>query len=210
NLQSIGIEVCENSDGNHDKAMQNAQWLIRKLMSDHNISINNVVPHKKWSGKNCPNRILPIWDSFIRGVRETSDKLYKVQIGAYKLKKNADAQAKKAKSKGFDVYIVKEKGLYKVQIGAYSEKANANKQVIKAKRAGFDVYVDGPSSGKPTPAEFKVGQKVKVKQSAKTYSRTTTPIPARVKGKAYTIQQVSNNDVLLKEIVSWVRKSDVQ
>src|SRR5690625_2302856 len=225
NLTSIGIEICENSDGNHDKAMQNAQWLIRKLMSDHNISIKNVVPHKHWSGKNCPNRILPIWDKFIDGLKEQpkSDNLYKVQIGAYKQKVNADLQAKRAKNKGFDTYILREKELYKVQIGAYNKLENAQKQADKAKKAGFETYIENAQQStssttkpKPTPKPapkpkvFKVGQRVKIKTTAKKYSRANVTIPARVKGKSYTIHQVGKNDVLLKEIVSWVKKSDVE
>src|SRR5690625_2035001 len=57
---------------------------------------------------------------------------------------------------------------------------------------------------------LKVGQKVKIKSSAKKYSRANVTIPSRVKGKTYTIQQVGKDDVLLKEIVSWVKKTDVQ
>ncbi|BBP90905.1 hypothetical protein BsIDN1_45230 [Bacillus safensis] len=47
NMMSIGIEICENADGNFEKAVENAQWLIRKLMQDQGIPLANVVPHKK-------------------------------------------------------------------------------------------------------------------------------------------------------------------
>src|SRR5690625_1796774 len=70
-----------------------------------------------------------------------SEKLHKVQIGAYKNKANADRQSKRAKDKGFDTYILYEKGLYKVQIGAFSKKSNADQLATKAKKAGFDVYI---------------------------------------------------------------------
>src|SRR5690625_1791717 len=63
---------------------------------------------------------------------------------------------------------------------------------------------------KSAPRTFKVGQKVRIKSSAKKYSRANVTIPSRVKGKTYTIQQVGKDDVLLKEIVSWVKKTDVQ
>ena len=56
--------------------------------------------------------------------------------------------------------------------------------------------------------DFKVGQKVKVKSSATHYA-TGQSIPSWVKGNMYTIQQVKPDRVLLKEIVSWVYKSDV-
>src|SRR5690625_128457 len=63
---------------------------------------------------------------------------------------------------------------------------------------------------KSAPRTYKVGQKVRIKSSAKKYSRANVTIPSRVKGKTYTIQQVGKDDVLLKEIVSWVKKTDVQ
>lgn len=68
NMKSIGIEICENSDGNFEKAVANAQWLIRQLMTDQGISFANVVPHKHWSGKQCPRKLLNRWDSFKAGI----------------------------------------------------------------------------------------------------------------------------------------------
>src|SRR5690625_1308434 len=56
---------------------------------------------------------------------------------------------------------------------------------------------------------FKVGQKVKIKSSAKKYSRANVTIPSKYKNKSYTIQQVGKDDVLIKELYSWVRKSDL-
>lgn len=67
----------------------------------------------------------------------------------------------------------------------------------------------GTSSNKQTPKSFKIGSKVRIKSSAKKYSRSNTNIPSKYKGKSYTIQQVGNNDVLLKELYSWVRKSNL-
>ncbi|MGN7326552.1 peptidoglycan recognition protein family protein [Bacillus pumilus] len=68
NMKSIGIEICENADGNFEKAVENAQWLIRKLMTEQGIPLANVVPHKRWSGKNCPRQLLNRWDSFKAGI----------------------------------------------------------------------------------------------------------------------------------------------
>lgn len=58
-----------------------------------------------------------------------------------------------------------------------------------------------------TPS-FKVGGKVKIKNSAKKYA-TGQNIPNSVKGKSYTIQQIKSDRVLLKEIYSWVKKTDL-
>jgi LysM repeat protein len=57
--------------------------------------------------------------------------------------------------------------------------------------------------------EFKVGDKVKIKSSATHYA-TGQNIPSWVKGKTYTIMQVKTDRVLLKEIMSWVYKKDVE
>lgn len=54
NTQSIGIEMCVNSDGDFSKTVNNTVELVRYLMDKHNIPISNVVQHNKWSGKNCP------------------------------------------------------------------------------------------------------------------------------------------------------------
>ncbi|ERH57449.1 MULTISPECIES: N-acetylmuramoyl-L-alanine amidase [Bacillus amyloliquefaciens group] len=68
NRKSIGIEICENSDGDFEKAVANAQWLIKKLMKEQGISLANVVPHQRWSGKYCPHKLLDRWDSFKAGI----------------------------------------------------------------------------------------------------------------------------------------------
>ena len=66
NTRSIGIEICEHTSQDWDKAKANAVVLIKQLMSDLNIPIQNVVPHKHWSGKYCPHKILDEgWDKFI-------------------------------------------------------------------------------------------------------------------------------------------------
>ncbi|MGR6854901.1 N-acetylmuramoyl-L-alanine amidase [Bacillus halotolerans] len=67
--------------------------------------------------------------------------LYKVQIGAFKVKANADNLATSAESKGFDAIVLLKDGLYKVQIGAFSSKENADALAAKAENTGFDAMV---------------------------------------------------------------------
>lgn len=66
---------------------------------------------------------------------ESSKKLYRVQVGAFSKKANADAFCAKLKGEGFDTYIVKVGKYYKVQVGAYSIKANAENTLKKLKAA---------------------------------------------------------------------------
>jgi len=68
NARSIGIEICENIDGDYDKAEANAVALVHYLMKEMNIKKENVFPHQHWSGKWCPHKILERkggWSSFM-------------------------------------------------------------------------------------------------------------------------------------------------
>lgn len=55
NENSIGIEMCINSDGNFDKMYTKTVSLVKHLMEEYNISIDNVVRHYDASRKICPN-----------------------------------------------------------------------------------------------------------------------------------------------------------
>ena len=76
NKESIHIEICVNSDGDYKKAVQNAAELVRKIMKDENIPIENVVQHNHWSGKNCPSIMrggkVITWTTFINMIKATS------------------------------------------------------------------------------------------------------------------------------------------
>ncbi|WP_375163209.1 N-acetylmuramoyl-L-alanine amidase [Laceyella sacchari] len=70
NRKSIGIEICVNADGDFGRAQENAIKLVKMLIDKYKIPISRVVPHKHWSGKNCPANLLKQWSSFIARVRQ--------------------------------------------------------------------------------------------------------------------------------------------
>lgn len=75
NVLSIQIEICTNSDGNFLKAVENAAWLVRQLMTKHNLAVKDVVQHNNWSGKNCPENLRNgskgiNWNGFISSLRD--------------------------------------------------------------------------------------------------------------------------------------------
>ncbi|WP_139365658.1 peptidoglycan recognition protein family protein [Shouchella patagoniensis] len=74
NRNSIGIELCVNSDGNFSRTRRNAAALVRQLMANHNIPISRVVPHQHWSGKNCPANLNNSgqYDDFLRQVMNSN------------------------------------------------------------------------------------------------------------------------------------------
>lgn len=55
NRNSIGIEICINSDGNRQKSIENTLILVRELMKELNIPIERVIRHYDASRKNCPS-----------------------------------------------------------------------------------------------------------------------------------------------------------
>lgn len=65
NSRSIGIEICMYKGIDEQAAWRNAVWLVAKLAKKYGIPLIKVVPHKHWTGKNCPSRILPHWSEFL-------------------------------------------------------------------------------------------------------------------------------------------------
>lgn len=73
NRTSIAIEICVNEDGDFEKAKENTRILVQYLMQE--TGIKNIVPHKHWSGKNCPMNILSSgWDEFLNWLHVDIDK----------------------------------------------------------------------------------------------------------------------------------------
>ncbi len=65
NRKSIGIEIAEVYG-----AERTAIKFVAELVKSTGVSIENIVPHKHWSGKNCPRLILPHWDKFIDDIKK--------------------------------------------------------------------------------------------------------------------------------------------
>lgn len=63
--------------------------------------------------------------------------IYRVQVGAYLLKANADRMLKKLKKKGFNAVVIKSGAVYRVQVGAYTKIENAQTMQENLKHRGF-------------------------------------------------------------------------
>jgi len=74
NSNSIGIEICVNSDGDFEKARQNCIELVKWLMPQVWLGSERVVRHYDSSGKHCPATMLDhpeMWDDFKRQIKNT-------------------------------------------------------------------------------------------------------------------------------------------
>lgn len=304
NTNSIGIEICVNSDGNFKQAVKNASELTKKIMEDENISANNVVQHNHWSGKNCPTNLRNgskgvNWNDFkamLTGKSNTTSSTPKPSKPKPSAPKVSGSVVDYLKSKGQDSSYTNRKKLAtkhgikgyegteaqniallnKLQSSSkpkpsnpkapsmasaykgkrlesktnglrfYNKPSWADKDVVGKvnKGSGFPTIVSRHKVGnsyqykvknskgatyyitassqfvtvggaskpvskpKPKAKSIKVGSKVTVNNSAKFYT-TGEKIPNRIKGKTYTVMQVGNGKVLLKEIMSWVKQKDV-
>ncbi|HEY8364330.1 MAG TPA: N-acetylmuramoyl-L-alanine amidase [Haloplasmataceae bacterium] len=73
NVNSIGIEVAVNQDGDFTKARQNAIDLTINIMRELKMDISQLKRHYDASGKYCPTNMLQnpvLWDDFVKQVEK--------------------------------------------------------------------------------------------------------------------------------------------
>lgn len=69
------------------------------------------------------------------------EKLYRVQVGAYNNKENADRTLDSLLVEGFPAFLLYEDGYYKVQVGAYEFLTNAIKMEQRLRRFRYNTYI---------------------------------------------------------------------
>lgn len=221
NENGINIEMCVNRDGDYKKMLDKTVELVKSLMIKYNIPKENVITHQKTSPQNkpCPRNLLSgakgvTWSQFIAKLDEkpTETKPVDKPKPPTESKPKGDMKTtsivnylksiNQPSSFAHRAKLAKQYGI-KMYVGTASQ----NTKLLNLLRKG------GTVSKPPTttkPKTFKVGDKVKIKSSADKYSRTNVTIPARYKNKTMTVQQVGKDDVLIKEVYSWVKKEHIQ
>lgn len=150
NKNVIHIEVChpDKSGKFTEKSIAALSELVPYLMKKYGIDSNNVVRHYDLTGKHCPMYYVDKtrWAELkqrITGEKSAVSKLYRVQIGAFSVRSNAESYLKQADKKGFSGFIVEaaKNKLYRVQIGAFASRQNAQNYLAQAKQKGFDGFI---------------------------------------------------------------------
>ena len=185
-------------------------------------SKQNMGAHRWFANKSCPgdylynrmgdiaNKVNALIGNDVKSPEP--EILYRVQVGSYKQKANADSQLVKVKAAGFDTYMVQVDGLYKIQVGSYKQKANADSMLAKVKAKGFSAFVT-TKSGTPvssSSSSFAVGNKVKVKSGAKTY--TGGNLSSSVYSTVYDVIQIDGDRVVIglrKAVTAAMNKKDL-
>ena len=160
NRESVGIEICENSDGDRKQAEKNAAELTAKLLKENKLPISRVKQHYHWSGKNCP-RVLRKrkggWEGFLADVERalnSAKTVYRVICGSFLTWEEADAQVARLKKAGFSTFFMgfKHDGKHYIRVvcGEFSKRADADKRTAELKKKGFDSFIVA-FSGKEDP-----------------------------------------------------------
>lgn len=212
NSETIAIEICVNPDSRFKQAKSNAAQLAANILYRHGFKKADgaLFRHKDWSGANCPAQIISSgsWSDFKTMVQKNMDGLL--------LENSAHAP-------NFNVYIDLTghltandaiKGVNAkttVKSGKYYVYKEAEGAVNVTKT--YDVpgsWIDPVKNTIAKSGGIKVGDTVKILSSADIYSRSSIKIPSMYKNKSYTIQQVGEDDILIKELYSWVKKTDAE
>lgn len=66
NRQSIGVGVCEFTEApRQQKANEHAALLVALILQRYGWGVDKVTTHRAWTRKNCPAKLLPMWDAFL-------------------------------------------------------------------------------------------------------------------------------------------------
>ena len=156
NNGTLHIEVCyKQSSGEFEQESKAAlRELVQYLMQQYGISADKVVRHYDLTGKLCPyfyvdNTRWAALHEYITAPEQKSSTLYRVQVGAFTSKTNANNYMAKVKAAGFNAFIVEVKpgALYRVQVGAFSIKSNAEAYMAKIKAEGFPAFIVEAQNG---------------------------------------------------------------
>lgn len=109
---TIHIEVChpDKTGKFTEKSIAALAELVPYLMRLHGIGEDNVVRHYDLTGKHCPLYYVDEtrWAALHERItaQQNVNKLYRVQVGAFRSKANAEAYMQTVKKAGFNAFVV--------------------------------------------------------------------------------------------------------
>lgn len=187
NNTHIGFEICE--DGLNDavyfgKVYLEAVELCAHLCKEYGLTEKDIICHSEGYAKGIASNHSDVmhWfpkhgksmHTFRADVKKLltkkeqpaapapSSTLYRVQVGAFSKKANADKKLQAVKAAGFeDAFLACVDGiLWRVQVGAFAEKANAEKKLAEVKAAGFSGIVTTLSGEKVKKSVEEIAREV--------------------------------------------------
>ncbi|MGN0161391.1 MAG: SPOR domain-containing protein [Lachnospiraceae bacterium] len=125
-----------NTMDNMNDGMGQMNMMDRHGMENRDMVERMVMPRNMENMSNMANMT-----NMDGGMDDMNRKLYRVQVGAYQNKENADRMLNSLLSDGFPAFMIFDDGLYKVQVGAYEFLPNAIRMENNLRRYRYNTYI---------------------------------------------------------------------
>ena len=129
-------------NNNSSNSQMNNSGRTASAPIDNTAMVNSIPPDNEvFSVPVSSSNIMPQCPCDNNDYDTENEALYRVQVGAYRNKDNADRMLNSLLMDGFPAFIIYEDGYYKVQVGAYRILLNAIKMEQRLRRFRYSTYI---------------------------------------------------------------------
>lgn len=130
------------NNNNSSNSQMNNSGRTASAPIDSTAMVNSIPPDNEvFSVPVSSSNIMPQCPCDNNDYDTENEALYRVQVGAYRNKDNADRMLNSLLIDGFPAFIIYEDGYYKVQVGAYRILLNAIKMEQRLRRFLYSTYI---------------------------------------------------------------------
>ncbi len=130
------------NNNNSSNSQMNNSGRTASAPIDSTAMVNSIPPDNEvFSVPVSSSNIMPQCPCNNNDYDTENEALYRVQVGAYRNKDNADRMLNSLLIDGFPAFIIYEDGYYKVQVGAYRILLNAIKMEQRLRRFRYSTYI---------------------------------------------------------------------
>lgn len=130
------------NNNNSSNSQMNNSGRTASAPIDSTAMVNSIPPDNEvFSVPVSSSNIMPQCPCDNNDYDTENEALYRVQVGAYRNKDNADRMLNSLLMDGFPAFIIYEDGYYKVQVGAYRILLNAIKMEQRLRRFRYSTYI---------------------------------------------------------------------
>lgn len=130
------------NNNNSSNSQMNNSCRTASAPIDSTAMVNSIPPDNEvFSVPVSSSNIMPQCPCDNNDYDTENEALYRVQVGAYRNKDNADRMLNSLLMDGFPAFIIYEDGYYKVQVGAYRILLNAIKMEQRLRRFRYSTYI---------------------------------------------------------------------
>ena len=130
------------NNNNSSNSQMNNSGRTASAPIDSTAMVNSIPPDNEvFSVPVSSSNIMPQCPCDNNDYDTENEALYRVQVGAYRNKDNADRMLNSLLMDGFPAFIIYEDGYFKVQVGAYRILLNAIKMEQRLRRFRYSTYI---------------------------------------------------------------------